>query len=130
MAKFEQDEQMLNVISKGTSIKGDVISDGDMRVDGMIEGNLIVKGKLFMGQTGMINGTIASQDADLAGSVIGNINVKGLLTLLSESKIKGDLKIGQLSIEPGAQFSGHCSMGEEPCNMQEAVSENISEQYN
>ena len=42
--------EQINVISKGTSIKGDVVSDGDMRVDGTINGNLIVKGKLFMGE--------------------------------------------------------------------------------
>ena len=48
MTKFDQGEQ-LNVISRGTSIKGDVVSDGNMRVDGTINGNLTVKGTLFMG---------------------------------------------------------------------------------
>lgn len=63
--------EQINVISKGTSIKGDVVSDGDMRVDGTINGNLVVKGKLFMGENGYINGTVASQNAELAGRIDG-----------------------------------------------------------
>lgn len=125
MVNHEQNEQF-NIISKGTSIKGDVVSDGDMRVDGTINGNLIVKGKLFMGQTGYIKGTIESRDAELAGNIEGNIKVAGLLALLKTSDIKGDLLIGQLSIEPGAQFSGHCSMGDEARTQYSSDSE---EQY-
>ncbi len=125
MVNHEQNEQF-NIISKGTSIKGDVVSDGDMKVDGTIEGNLIVKGKLFMGQTGYIKGTVESRDAELAGSIEGNIKVAGLLALLKTSDIKGDLLIGQLSIEPGAQFSGHCTMGDETRTM---YSPNPEDQY-
>lgn len=112
MTKFDQGEQ-LNVISRGTSIKGDVVSDGNMRVDGTINGNLTVKGTLFMGESGYINGTIACQNAELAGKVDGNIRVDEVLSLLKNACIKGDLVIGQISIEPGAVFSGYCSMGEE-----------------
>ncbi len=112
MTDNEHNEQF-NFISKGTSIKGDVVSDGDMKVDGSIEGNLIVKGKLYMGHTGKIKGTLESRNAELAGRVEGNINVAGLLALLKTSDIQGDLLIGQLSIEPGAKFSGHCTMKDE-----------------
>ncbi len=127
MANYEQNEQF-NVISKGTSIKGDVVSDGDMRVDGTIEGNLVVKGKLFMGETGFINGTVASQNAELAGKVEGNIRVTGLLSLLRNSDIRGDLVIEQLSIEPGAKFSGHCIMGEQQMSDYSASDAQIEEE--
>ena len=126
--KYDKMEQ-INVISKGTSIKGDVVSDGDMRVDGTINGNLVVKGKLFMGENGYINGTVASQNAELAGRIDGNIRVSGLLSLLKTSIIKGDLIISQISIEPGARFSGHCSMGEEERAERNAYIEQSEEQY-
>ena len=114
--------EQINVISKGTSIKGDVVSDGDMRVDGTINGNLIVKGKLFMGENGYINGTVARR-------IDGNIRVSGLLSLLKTSIIKGDLVISQISIEPGARFSGHCSMGEEERTENNTYIEQSEEQY-
>lgn len=126
--KYDNMEQ-INVISKGTSIKGDVVSDGDMRVDGTINGNLVVKGKLFMGENGYINGTVASQNAELAGRIDGNIRVSGLLSLLKTSIIKGDLIISQISIEPGARFSGHCSMGEEERTESNTYIEQSEEQY-
>jgi cytoskeletal protein CcmA (bactofilin family) len=128
MANYEHNEQ-INIISKGTSIKGDVVSDGDMQVDGTIDGNLVVRGKLFMGENGYINGTVASQNAELAGRIDGNIKVTGLLSLLKTSIINGDLVINQLSIEPGAQFSGHCSMGNEQRAEQNAYYEKDETQY-
>lgn len=102
---------MINQISNGTSIKGDVVSDGDMVVDGTIVGNLMVKGKLSVGESGYINGTISAQNAEIAGKVEGNVRVNNLLAMLRSCDVKGDIIISQLSIEPGAKFSGNCSMG-------------------
>lgn len=102
---------MINQISIGTSIKGDVVSDGDMVVDGTIVGNLMVKGKLSVGESGYINGTVSAQDAEIAGKLEGNVRVNDLLALLRTCDLRGDIVISRLSIEPGANFSGNCSMG-------------------
>lgn len=113
MAKlnYEQENNSIaNVISSLTTIKGDVISDGDLKIDGVVEGSLNIKGKLVIGQTGVIIGNINCQNADISGKVEGNINVKELLCLQNNSKINGDISIEKLSIEPGAGFTGKCSM--------------------
>ncbi|MDD2488477.1 MAG: polymer-forming cytoskeletal protein [Bacteroidales bacterium] len=113
MAKtnYEQDStNAINIISNRTTIKGDVISDGDLRIDGIVEGSLNIKGKLVIGNSGKIVGNINCQNADLSGRVEGNIIVKDLLSLQNNSTINGDITIGKLSIEPGATFTGKCSM--------------------
>jgi len=99
-----------NVLTVGTTIIGDIKSDGDFRVDGSIEGTIEVKGRIVVGQLGTINGTIICANAEVEGSLSGTIKVKDLLSLKSRSKIKGDVAVGKLAIEPGANFEATCSM--------------------
>jgi cytoskeletal protein CcmA (bactofilin family) len=101
----------INLIGVGTSIKGDMNSDGDMRVDGAVNGTVNCKGKLVIGNTGKIEGEISCQNADISGTITGNIVVLELLALKSTANIKGDIETGKLSVEPGASFTGSCSMG-------------------
>lgn len=113
MAKLSYEQEstgISNIISNRTTIKGDVISDGDLKIDGNVEGSLNIKGKLIIGDSGKISGNITCQNADISGKVEGNIFVKELLSLQSNAIINGDISIGKLSIEPGAAFTGKCSM--------------------
>ena len=56
-----------NIISNGTKIVGDLISEGDLRIDGTIEGNLKTPGKVVVGKSGMIKGTLNGTDAHFEG---------------------------------------------------------------
>ncbi|HHT04477.1 MAG TPA: polymer-forming cytoskeletal protein [Bacteroidales bacterium] len=117
MAKTNYDQDStnaINIISNRTTIKGDVISDGDLRIDGIVDGSLNIKGKLVIGVSGKIIGSINCQNADISGKVEGNLVVKELLSLQNNSSINGDITIGKLSIEPGASFTGKCSMATSP----------------
>lgn len=112
MAKnFEPENKLPNMIGQGTKIVGDVETNGDIRIDGHIEGNINSKGKVVIGSNGMIKGEVICSNAELAGSLNGKINVSELLSLKASSKVNGDIKTGKLNIEPGAIFSGTCNMG-------------------
>ena len=114
MAKsFEMENSTVNTISTGTLIKGDVTAQGDFRLDGRLEGNIQLNGKLVVGETGQIRGNIVCQNANIIGHVDGNISVKEVLTLHSTAVVKGDILINKLAIEPGAAFSGTCRMLDE-----------------
>ncbi|MGZ3902239.1 MAG: bactofilin family protein [Bacteroidia bacterium] len=105
------DGSSVNLLANGTSIVGDVKSNGDFRIDGTLKGNLSVKGKLVVGPTGHIEGTVECQNADVSGEIKGKINVSELLMLRATAKINGDIFTGKIAIEPDAQFTGTCSMG-------------------
>lgn len=113
MAKFAEMENSINTLSKGTVIKGSVSAVGDFRMDGTLEGNITLNGKLVVGESGLIKGNIVCQNANIIGHVVGNISVKELLSLSSTANVKGDILINRLSIEPGATFSGTCRMLDE-----------------
>lgn len=99
-----------NVIGKNTKIKGDIISEGDFRIDGAIEGTIKTDGRVIVGKSGEINGKVECANADFEGVFSGELIVQNLLTLKSTSKISGDVIIGKLSVEPGADFNATCSM--------------------
>jgi cytoskeletal protein CcmA (bactofilin family) len=113
MAKYNETETpAINLINTGTDITGDVKSTGDIRIDGMLTGNLNTKGKVVIGPTGKVNGEVVCKNSEVSGTVEGKIIVSQLLILKASSKIFGDISTVKLSIEPGAIFSGNCKMSE------------------
>ena len=106
-----EDASLVNQIKAGTHTVGEVKSSGDMRIDGTLKGKIQTQGKLVIGPTGKIDGDISCQNAEIHGVINGKITVTELLSLKSSSKLLGDIVVGKLAIEPGAQFSGSCVMG-------------------
>jgi cytoskeletal protein CcmA (bactofilin family) len=105
------DSASINLIGNGTNIIGDIKSNGDVRIDGVLTGNISINGKLVVGTTGKIEGNIICQNADISGEIKGKINVSELLILKASAKLVGDIITGKISIEPSATFTGTCSMG-------------------
>ena len=93
-----------------TSVKGDIISEGDFRIDGVLEGSIKTKGKVVIGKEGFVNGTINCLSADIEGKVQGKVYVSEVLNLRSTSDINGEVVIGKLIVESGAKFNASCSM--------------------
>lgn len=104
---------LINTITIGTSIKGDIQANGDFRMDGTLEGNITLTGKLVIGEQGHIHGNVVCQNANVIGTIDGNLSVKEFLTLYSTSRVKGDIVANKLAIEPGAYFTGTCHMLDE-----------------
>lgn len=99
------------LISTGTTLKGDISSNSDLRIDGTIIGNVNSSAKIVIGTNGVVEGNITGNQADIVGKVIGNIKTKDLLQLRGECTVKGNLYAGKLQVEPTATFNGQCNMG-------------------
>ncbi|MFN8211716.1 MAG: polymer-forming cytoskeletal protein [Bacteroidales bacterium] len=111
MAKYNETENpTINLISNGTDITGDIKSNGDIRIDGTLTGNLSTKGKVVIGPTGRIKGEVICKNSEVSGVIEGKISVGQLLNLKASSKILGDIVTSKLAIEPGARFTGNCNM--------------------
>jgi len=111
MAKLnEQDSPSINLIGSGTIIKGDITSNGDIRIDGTVIGSIHSKGKVVIGPTGNIEGEIDCVNGDSSGIIKAKVTVKELLSLKATSKLTGDIITNKLAIEPGATFTGTCNM--------------------
>jgi len=107
-----------SLIGSGTSMKGDITSSGDLRIDGTLVGNIICSAKVIIGAGGVVEGDVSGQQADIMGKVSGTIKVKELLQLKSNCLVNGNLYSAKLQIEPAATFNGQCHMTqEEPKNL-------------
>ncbi len=113
MAKLYEEEATgaaVNVISAGTMITGDVVCNGDLRIDGNIKGNVRSRAKVIVGQRGIVEGDINCCSIEIEGNVKANITVSDLLSMKSTSNLVGNITVGKLAIEPGANFAGQCTM--------------------
>lgn len=99
-----------NTIAKGTVITGDIISEGDFRIEGTVQGNIKTPGKVVIGKTGIINGTLKSANADIEGKFTGKLLLSDMLSLKSSAHVEGEVIVGKLAVEPGANFNATCSM--------------------
>ena len=112
MAKIYEQENVtdVNIIASGTTLTGDIISAGDCRIDGTVKGNIKSKSKVIIGHSGTVEGDIVCQSIDIEGNVKANINVGELLTLKATAILVGNIIVGKIAIEPGANFAGNCKM--------------------
>ena len=99
-----------NIISQGTKIVGDFNSEGDFRIDGAVEGNIKTSGKVVVGKSGSIRGTLQGTDAYFEGKFSGKLALSGTLTLKATANIEGEVVVGKLAVEPGANFNVTCVM--------------------
>src|ERR1700739_4188266 len=99
------------IIGAGTTINGNIESSSDIRVDGVLVGNVSSKAKILIGPDGVVNGDIKGVQADVAGKINGKIKVEELLQLRDNANVQGDIYAGRLQIEPTATFNGQCHMG-------------------
>lgn len=99
-----------NMITQGTTLVGNIHSEGDFRVEGNIKGDIKTSGKIVVGKTGVINGSLDAESADFEGSFSGKLKLTGMLTLRSSAYIEGEVEISKLSVEPGATFNATCIM--------------------
>jgi cytoskeletal protein CcmA (bactofilin family) len=112
MNRNEQESlsQSINRISEGTEVIGTITTTGDIRIDGILEGNLTSKGRIVIGETGRIKGELTCRFVDIWGTLEGSLQASEITNLKTMSTIVGDIKTLKLCIEVGAVFNGTCTM--------------------
>jgi cytoskeletal protein CcmA (bactofilin family) len=100
----------INIIGLGTTINGDIESNGDIRIDGTVKGTITSKAKVVIGKSSVIDGDVEAQNADISGKVNGKLSVAQTLLLKPTSFINGDIVVNKLVVESGAEFNGKCTM--------------------
>lgn len=120
-------ETVLNTISRGTVLEGNIFTKGDIRVEGKIIGTITCQARLVIGEHGVVDGNIDARNAKIGGQVKGKVVVRELLQLEEKGKITGDIFTQKLSVQIGATFSGSCKMGDEARNVLEKAPKNAEE---
>ncbi|RYZ55518.1 MAG: polymer-forming cytoskeletal protein [Sphingobacteriales bacterium] len=104
----------VSIVAAGMSIVGEIQSDGDIRIDGSIIGNVYCNARVVVVGTGRVDGDIEAVNIDIHGRVTGNVKASDTLTVKSNAIIEGDILCSGLQIEPNATFNGQCRMKDQP----------------
>lgn len=100
----------INRISSGTTVVGTIDTNGDLRIDGRVEGNIHSAGRVIIGETGYVKGDLTSKMLDVMGHFEGTVIVSETTVLKGSATVVGSLTPGKLVVEAGAKFDGTCIM--------------------
>jgi cytoskeletal protein CcmA (bactofilin family) len=87
-------------------IKGDIISDEEVQVDGQVEGRLETRNRLTIGPKGKADASITAAEVVVSGSIKGNVDAAERIVLHKGANLVGDVKTAGIVIEDGAYFKG------------------------
>ena len=97
-----------SLVAEGVRIRGDVVTDSDLHLDGAVEGDLSVS-RLTIGESGLVTGAVQAETVEVRGRVVGTISARQV-RLLATARVDGDISHTELSIEAGAHFEGRSLM--------------------
>lgn len=105
--------QISTIIGMSAECNGDFTADGAIRIDGTINGNVVVTDTVIVGASGCINGDIHAQKVIIGGEVYGNLDVPEKVELTSTARLIGDITTNGLVIDEKAIFQGSCNMNQD-----------------
>jgi len=95
------------VLGTSVRIRGKISGEGDLQILGSVEGDVVVRGDLTIGESAHIESeNLEAQAVTIQGEVKGDVNATGPVRLGRTARVHGDLKGSEISIEEGAQFAG------------------------
>ncbi len=97
-------------IDKNTVLKGSIKAQTDIRIDGILDGDVNTSGKVILGKEANVTGKVLCANADIEGTFKGELTVSGILSLKTGSNVEGEVQIQKLIVESGAIFNANCSM--------------------
>lgn len=98
----------VNLITQGTEIVGNISTHGDIRIDGVVQGDITCHAKLVVGQEGQVQGNIQCHTGEISGSIQGRITATDMLQLSKGANIQGDIEAVRFVVEEGASLNGKC----------------------
>jgi cytoskeletal protein CcmA (bactofilin family) len=119
------------IVGTSVKLKGNLKSDGDITVDGSVNGEIKTKGTVNIGPNAHIIANVSAKNVNISGTVQGNVVANDKLNISESGRIFGDISANILSISAGALFTGKSSMAEsntEPEIELTIESEEISEE--
>ena len=104
-------DKVISIIGPGMKVVGDCDSDGAIRVEGSVVGNIRASKAVVVGKDGIVEGDIFTQDAVIAGTVKGVVRAESRLEVQATSRMEGEVIAARMQLEEGAILNGTVQMG-------------------
>lgn len=99
------------VIASGVRVEGNFTSQGDVLIEGEMNGTVIVSGMLTIGSGSRVKANVTADKASVAGEIQGNVKINGHLDLKTTARVVGDIVCETVTMESGACINGKMTMG-------------------
>ena len=113
-------ESVISIIGPGMKVVGDCVTDGTIRIEGSVEGEVSAGKAVVIGREGSVTGSVITQDAVVAGTIVGSLTVESRLEVQASSRIEGQVYARRLQLEEGAVLNGTVEMGDRAAKKAEA----------
>jgi len=111
-----KDKNAETIIGQSVNVRGDFNSNGNIIIEGSVEGSINTTGNLYIGDEANIIANISADDARVGGRIKGDIKITNYLEISSSAKIDGNIECSIISIEKGAILNGVCTMNNKNTN--------------
>ena len=101
------------IIGPSIKVKGNFHGQGNIIIEGEIEGSIKTNNYLLVGEKSKISANVEAKNAKINGKITGNIQITEYLEIGSSATINGNISAKILSVDKGAILNGKCSMGEQ-----------------
>lgn len=107
------EQEITTILGPTASFDGKLTFEGALRVDGRFRGEIHTEGTLIVGERAVVEAQIVAGDVIAHGQITGDVVASRTMEIRSSARVRGNLKVGSLSIERGSVFEGQCAMGNE-----------------
>lgn len=110
------------VIGSSLNVKGDIRSEENITVHGIVEGTIDTTQDVLVGPEGKVRATIRAANVTISGAVIGNVTATNKVDLMASGQLQGNIRAPKLSIAESALFKGSIDMSApEPTDKESAA---------
>ncbi len=106
MAKTARTDRSEAVIGESTRVRGRVSGDGNLLVEGQIEGDITIRGDLSIASGGTATSNVDADAVSVSGTLEGDVNARGTVSIESGATVRGNIRGASVSIAEGAEFAG------------------------
>ncbi len=106
----KQSSDELSLVGPKTVVEGLIRTEGSIRIDGKLVGDIVAKANTAVGTTGVVEGNVTAKNVTLAGKINGTVTALEKLILEGKSVMRGDIRASKLVVDEGAMFDGQCEM--------------------
>ena len=107
---MSEGRERAGVIGAGLVIVGNLRGRGDMRIEGVVEGEIDLEGDVSLGATSNVVAPVRGRSVELEGELVGDVTAERDLTVRSGGRVRGDVRAARLAIDDGAVIDGMLDM--------------------
>ena len=100
-----------HVVDERLTIRGNIDTDGTVRVDGRVEGSSHFAGTLIVGVGGLVVGHVEAKEVVVAGQIHGNVQARGRIEIESGAAVHGEVRAHAMVLREGGMVDGRVSIG-------------------